>query len=157
MHVVLMIYCSSFDEYKQVKFTRCSISLWRTVCFVICKIIHTFWFIYLIMFTLFLRIFPHTYGSVCSIIFKASNLWSIKVSFLVHDYTILEFIFSFPKMRSLRSWFLNHFKCGFTWYRRLRLDEICVQRFPQYSRTMIQSWILRGKNLISDIFDSKSG
>lgn len=97
MHVVLMIYCSSFDEYKQVKFTGCFIFLWITVCFVICKIIHTFWFIYLIMFTLLLRICPHTYGSVCSIIFKASNLWSIKVSFLVHDYTILEFIFSFQK------------------------------------------------------------
>ncbi|XP_057855315.2 uncharacterized protein LOC131064983 isoform X6 [Cryptomeria japonica] len=28
--------------------------------------------------------------------------------------------------------------------KRQRLDEMCVQRFPQYSRTMIQSWILRG-------------
>jgi hypothetical protein len=26
----------------------------------------------------------------------------------------------------------------------LRLDELCMERFPQYSRTLIQSWILQG-------------
>ncbi|KAI5068114.1 hypothetical protein GOP47_0016459 [Adiantum capillus-veneris] len=31
---------------------------------------------------------------------------------------------------------------------RPRLDELCQERFPQHSRTLIQSWILQGKVLV---------
>ncbi|MCO5606690.1 hypothetical protein L7F22_060879 [Adiantum nelumboides] len=31
---------------------------------------------------------------------------------------------------------------------RPRLDELCLERFPQHSRTLIQSWILQGKVLV---------
>ncbi|GLJ30231.1 hypothetical protein SUGI_0598050 [Cryptomeria japonica] len=41
--------------------------------------------------------------------------------------------------------------------KRQRLDEMCVQRFPQYSRTMIQSWILRGKVLVDGQVAGKAG
>lgn len=30
-------------------------------------------------------------------------------------------------------------------FRKRRLDEICLERFQQYSRTFIQSWILQGQ------------
>ena len=31
-----------------------------------------------------------------------------------------------------------------------RLDEFCQEKFPQYSRTQIQSWILQGEWLLYD-------
>lgn len=30
-------------------------------------------------------------------------------------------------------------------FRKKRLDELCVERFQQYSKTFIQSWILQGR------------
>lgn len=30
-------------------------------------------------------------------------------------------------------------------FRKRRLDEVCVDKFQQYSRTFIQSWILQGE------------
>eukprot|EP01018_Ginkgo_biloba_P002269 Gb_30751 [translate_table: standard] len=41
--------------------------------------------------------------------------------------------------------------------KRRRLDEICVERFPQYSRSMIQSWILQGKVLVDGRVAGKAG
>lgn len=32
--------------------------------------------------------------------------------------------------------------------RRRRLDELCVERYPHFSRSIIQSWILQGKVLV---------
>eukprot|EP00897_Mesotaenium_endlicherianum_P000846 jgi/Mesen1/10762/ME000091S10294 len=32
--------------------------------------------------------------------------------------------------------------------KKRRLDEVCVERYPQYSRTIIQSWIIQGKVLV---------
>lgn len=48
-------------------------------------------------------------------------------------------------------------KCGSIGFRRQRLDEVCVERFPQYSRSMIQSWILQGKVLVDGRVASKAG
>ncbi|XP_031481040.1 uncharacterized protein LOC116251089 isoform X2 [Nymphaea colorata] len=41
--------------------------------------------------------------------------------------------------------------------KKKRLDEICVERFEQYSRTLIQSWILQGKVLVDGKVVSKAG
>jgi len=30
--------------------------------------------------------------------------------------------------------------------RRRRLDEVCLEQYPEYSRNVIQSWIAQGKN-----------
>ncbi|XP_068665097.1 uncharacterized protein [Aristolochia californica] len=38
-----------------------------------------------------------------------------------------------------------------------RLDEICLERFQQYSRTFIQSWILQGKVLVDGRVVNKAG
>lgn len=38
-----------------------------------------------------------------------------------------------------------------------RLDELCQERFPQYSRSMIQSWILQGKVLVDGQPIGKAG
>ncbi|GBG93215.1 hypothetical protein CBR_g60689 [Chara braunii] len=40
---------------------------------------------------------------------------------------------------------------------RYRLDELCVERCPQYSRTIIQSWILQGKVLVDGRPATKAG
>ncbi|KAG9445797.1 hypothetical protein H6P81_011925 [Aristolochia fimbriata] len=41
--------------------------------------------------------------------------------------------------------------------KKRRLDEICLERFQQYSRTFIQSWILQGKVLVDGRVVSKAG
>ncbi|KAK2649564.1 hypothetical protein Ddye_017053 [Dipteronia dyeriana] len=41
--------------------------------------------------------------------------------------------------------------------KRKRLDEICLERFQQYSRTYIQSWILQGKVFVDGKKVNKAG
>ncbi|KAK9139004.1 hypothetical protein Sjap_009598 [Stephania japonica] len=41
--------------------------------------------------------------------------------------------------------------------KRRRLDEICLERFQQYSRTFIQSWILQGKVTVDGKIVTKAG
>ncbi|GAQ83745.1 hypothetical protein KFL_001600150 [Klebsormidium nitens] len=41
--------------------------------------------------------------------------------------------------------------------RKRRLDEVCCERFPQYSRNVIQSWILQGKVLVDGHPVTKAG
>ncbi|XP_023513431.1 uncharacterized protein LOC111778052 [Cucurbita pepo subsp. pepo] len=41
--------------------------------------------------------------------------------------------------------------------KKKRLDEMCVERYQQYSRTIIQSWILQGKVLVDGKVVSKAG
>ncbi|KMZ68552.1 putative Hemolysin A [Zostera marina] len=41
--------------------------------------------------------------------------------------------------------------------KKKRLDEVCLERFQQYSRTYIQSWIMRGKVLVDGKVVHKSG
>jgi 23S rRNA (cytidine1920-2'-O)/16S rRNA (cytidine1409-2'-O)-methyltransferase len=41
--------------------------------------------------------------------------------------------------------------------RKGRLDEICVEKFPHYSRTMMQSWILQGKVTVDGKVALKAG
>lgn len=42
-------------------------------------------------------------------------------------------------------------------FRKKRLDEVCLERFQQYSRTYIQSWILQGKVIVDGKVVNKSG
>ncbi|THU46656.1 hypothetical protein C4D60_Mb09t07210 [Musa balbisiana] len=41
--------------------------------------------------------------------------------------------------------------------KKKRLDEVCLERFQEYSRTLIQSWILQGKVIVDGRVVSKSG
>ncbi|CAH9075351.1 unnamed protein product [Cuscuta epithymum] len=41
--------------------------------------------------------------------------------------------------------------------KKKRLDEICLERYQQYSRTFIQSWILQGKVLVDGKVVNKAG
>ncbi|XP_070046972.1 uncharacterized protein [Nicotiana tomentosiformis] len=41
--------------------------------------------------------------------------------------------------------------------KKRRLDELCLERFQQYSRTFIQSWILQGKVLVDGKVVNKAG
>ncbi|KAL6564963.1 hypothetical protein OROMI_016413 [Orobanche minor] len=41
--------------------------------------------------------------------------------------------------------------------KKRRLDEVCVERFQQYSRTFIQSWIMQGKVSVDGKVVNKSG
>ncbi|XP_040992449.1 hemolysin A isoform X1 [Juglans microcarpa x Juglans regia] len=41
--------------------------------------------------------------------------------------------------------------------KKRRLDEICLERFQQYSRTFIQSWILQGKVFVDGKVVNKAG
>ncbi|XP_077225522.1 bacterial hemolysin-like protein isoform X3 [Tasmannia lanceolata] len=41
--------------------------------------------------------------------------------------------------------------------KRRRLDEICLERFQQYSRTFIQSWIIQGKVFVDGKVVNKAG
>ncbi|KAL2557565.1 bacterial hemolysin-related [Forsythia ovata] len=41
--------------------------------------------------------------------------------------------------------------------KKKRLDEVCLERFQQYSRTFIQSWILQGKVVVDGKVVNKSG
>ncbi|KAK6940387.1 RNA-binding S4 domain [Dillenia turbinata] len=41
--------------------------------------------------------------------------------------------------------------------KKRRLDEICVERFQQYSRTFIQSWIIQGKVFVNGKVVNKAG
>ncbi|CAI0390557.1 unnamed protein product [Linum tenue] len=41
--------------------------------------------------------------------------------------------------------------------KKRRLDEVCLDRFQQYSRTMIQSWILQGKVFVNGKKVNKAG
>lgn len=41
--------------------------------------------------------------------------------------------------------------------RKKRLDELCLERFQQYSRTFIQSWILQGKVCVNGKVVNKAG
>ncbi|XP_017969471.1 PREDICTED: hemolysin A isoform X2 [Theobroma cacao] len=41
--------------------------------------------------------------------------------------------------------------------KKKRLDEICLERFQQYSRTFIQSWILQGKVYVNGKMVNKAG
>ncbi|URE29596.1 FtsJ-like methyltransferase [Musa troglodytarum] len=41
--------------------------------------------------------------------------------------------------------------------RKKRLDEVCLERFQEYSRTLIQSWILQGKVIVDGRVVSKAG
>ncbi|GMN50180.1 hypothetical protein TIFTF001_019339 [Ficus carica] len=42
-------------------------------------------------------------------------------------------------------------------FRKRRLDEICVERFQEYSRTFIQSWIVQGKVFVDGKVVNKAG
>ncbi|XP_052479114.1 uncharacterized protein LOC105803359 isoform X1 [Gossypium raimondii] len=42
-------------------------------------------------------------------------------------------------------------------FRKKRLDELCLERFQQYSRTFIQSWILQGKVYVNGKVVNKAG
>ncbi|KAM7271858.1 hypothetical protein ACFE04_031072 [Oxalis oulophora] len=41
--------------------------------------------------------------------------------------------------------------------KKKRLDEICLERFEQYSRTLIQSWIVQGKVFVDGKVVNKAG
>ncbi|GER37248.1 unnamed protein product [Striga asiatica] len=41
--------------------------------------------------------------------------------------------------------------------KKRRLDEVCLERFQQYSRTFIQSWIAQGKVIVDGKVVNKSG
>lgn len=41
--------------------------------------------------------------------------------------------------------------------KKKRLDEACLERFQEYSRTLIQSWILQGKVIVDGRVVSKAG
>ncbi|KAJ4730373.1 hemolysin A-like [Melia azedarach] len=41
--------------------------------------------------------------------------------------------------------------------KKRRLDEICLERYPRYSRTYIQSWILQGKVFVDGKVVNKAG
>ncbi|XP_043707007.1 hemolysin A isoform X2 [Telopea speciosissima] len=41
--------------------------------------------------------------------------------------------------------------------KKRRLDEICLERFQQYSRTFIQSWIIQGKVFVNGRVVNKAG
>ncbi|KAF3434948.1 hypothetical protein FNV43_RR22035 [Rhamnella rubrinervis] len=41
--------------------------------------------------------------------------------------------------------------------KKRRLDEVCLERFQQYSRTFIQSWILQGKVFVDGKVVNKAG
>ncbi|KAL1558714.1 carnosine N-methyltransferase [Salvia divinorum] len=41
--------------------------------------------------------------------------------------------------------------------KRRRLDEVCLERFQQYSRTFIQSWIIQGKVIVDGKVINKCG
>ncbi|KAJ0112921.1 hypothetical protein Patl1_03156 [Pistacia atlantica] len=41
--------------------------------------------------------------------------------------------------------------------KKRRLDEVCLERFQQYSRTYIQSWILQGKVFVDGKMVNKAG
>ncbi|GKU97889.1 hypothetical protein SLEP1_g10968 [Rubroshorea leprosula] len=41
--------------------------------------------------------------------------------------------------------------------KKRRLDEICLERFQQHSRTLIQSWILQGKVYVDGKVVNKAG
>uniref|UniRef100_K3YTP2 RNA-binding S4 domain-containing protein n=4 Tax=Setaria TaxID=4554 RepID=K3YTP2_SETIT len=41
--------------------------------------------------------------------------------------------------------------------KKRRLDEVCLERFQQYSRTYIQSWILQGKVIVDGRVVNKAG
>lgn len=41
--------------------------------------------------------------------------------------------------------------------RKMRLDELCMEQFPQYSRSLIQSWILQGKVIVDGRPAAKAG
>lgn len=41
--------------------------------------------------------------------------------------------------------------------KKRRLDEVCLERYQQYSRTFIQSWILQGKVLVDGKIVTKAG
>ncbi|KAK4756406.1 hypothetical protein SAY87_006533 [Trapa incisa] len=41
--------------------------------------------------------------------------------------------------------------------KKKRLDELCVERYEQYSRTLIQSWILQGKVTVDGRVVNKAG
>ncbi|KAI7843482.1 hypothetical protein COHA_002958 [Chlorella ohadii] len=41
--------------------------------------------------------------------------------------------------------------------RKRRLDEVCLERHPEYSRNVIQSWIAQGKVLVNDQPVTKAG
>ncbi|KAG6593038.1 hypothetical protein SDJN03_12514, partial [Cucurbita argyrosperma subsp. sororia] len=56
--------------------------------------------------------------------------------------------FSFAKSGKIQSLNLK---------KKKRLDEMCVERYQQYSRTIIQSWILQGKVLVDGKVVSKAG
>lgn len=34
--------------------------------------------------------------------------------------------------------------------RKQRLDDYCLQQYPQYSKNLVQSWIAQGKVLVND-------
>lgn len=41
--------------------------------------------------------------------------------------------------------------------KRRRLDEVCLELYPQYSRNVLQSWIAQGKVLVNDRAVTKAG
>ncbi|PQM33487.1 uncharacterized protein Pyn_05192 [Prunus yedoensis var. nudiflora] len=41
--------------------------------------------------------------------------------------------------------------------KKRRLDEVCLERYQQYSRTFIQSWIIQGKVLVNGKVVNKAG
>lgn len=61
------------------------------------------------------------------------------------------------RLGSLRMYASSKERSCQVYRKRQRLDEVCVERFPQYSRSMIQSWILQGKVLVDGRVAGKAG
>ncbi|RAL43380.1 hypothetical protein DM860_012521 [Cuscuta australis] len=67
-----------------------------------------------------------------------------------------------PQFSAKRMGIKGHVHRGFATSAKIqnkkrRLDEICLERYQQYSRTFIQSWILQGKVLVDGKIVTKAG
>ncbi|CAA2945054.1 hemolysin A isoform X1 [Olea europaea subsp. europaea] len=58
---------------------------------------------------------------------------------------------------SLRSFAATKSELARVQKKKRRLNEVCLERFQQYSQTFIQSWILQGKVLVDEKVVSKCG
>lgn len=41
--------------------------------------------------------------------------------------------------------------------KKRRLDEVCLERYPEHSRSVIQSWIVQGKVVVNGKVITKAG
>lgn len=88
------------------------------------------------------------FNSRNSSVFSAERLYSFQVSVRCCNAHILRPVRSFAAAKSGK---IQAPK------KRKRLDEICLERFQQYSRTYIQSWILQGKVFVDGKAVYKAG